>query len=102
MPSPRAGRWAKGARVPVVQILVANLTMSLDNVLAVGGAARQHPAVLVVGLMLSVTLMGIAATWIAKLLHRFRWVGYLGLAVVFYVALHTVWEGAHAVAAGFH
>lgn len=99
---PKQPPAAKTMRQAVVQILVADLTMSLDNVLAVAGAARQHPAVLVVGLMLSVTLMGIAATWIAKLLHRFRWVGYLGLAVVFYVALHMVWEGAHAVAAGFH
>lgn len=75
------------------QILVADITMSLDNVLAVAGAAREHPYVLVVGLLLSITLMGVAATWIASLLHRFRWLGFLGLAIIFYVALHMIWEG---------
>jgi predicted tellurium resistance membrane protein TerC len=67
--------------------------MSLDNVLAVAGAAREHPEVLVAGLLLSITLMGVAASWIARLLHRFRWIGYVGLAIVAYVALHMVWEG---------
>jgi predicted tellurium resistance membrane protein TerC len=67
--------------------------MSLDNVLAVAGAAREHPAVLVLGLLVSVALMGVAASWIARLLHRFRWIGYLGLAIVLYVALHMMWEG---------
>ena len=71
--------------------------MSLDNVLAVAGAAREHPQVLVVGLLLSITLMGVAASWIAKLLHHYRWLGYLGLAIVFYVALHMIWEGHRSV-----
>jgi YjbE family integral membrane protein len=78
-------------------ILVADLSMSIDNVLAVAGAARDHRVVLVFGLLLSVLLMGIAATWIAKLLHKHRWIGYVGLIIVLYVALHMVWEGHRAV-----
>jgi YjbE family integral membrane protein len=81
------------------QILIADLSMSLDNVLAVAGAAREHPAVLVVGLILSIALMGVAATWIARLLHRHRWIGYLGLVIVLYVALHMIWEGHRDVVA---
>ena len=81
----------------LLQILIADLTMSLDNVLAVAGAAREHPTVLIVGLLLSITLMGVAATWIAKLLHRFRWIGYIGLVIVLYVSLHMVWEGSRTV-----
>ena len=77
----------------LTQILIADITMSLDNVLAVAGAAREHPYVLVGGLLLSITLMGVAASWIASLLHRFRWLGFLGLAIIFYVALHMIWEG---------
>ena len=73
---------AKTIGQALLQILVADLTMSLDNVLAVAGAAREHPTVLVVGLLLSITLTGLAASWIAKLLHRFRWIGYLGLVIV--------------------
>ena len=89
---------AKTMGQALVQILLADLAMSLDNVLAVAGAARQHPWVLVGGLMLSITLTGLAASWIAKLLHRFRWIGYLGLAMVVYVSLHMIWEGARNVA----
>jgi YjbE family integral membrane protein len=89
---------AKTLRQAMVQILIADLAMSLDNVLAVAGAARQHPWVLVGGLLLSITLTGLAASWIAKLLHRFRWIGFLGLAIVFYVACHMIWEGARTVA----
>jgi YjbE family integral membrane protein len=96
--APKHGAKAKTIGAALLQILIADLTMSLDNVLAVAGAARAHPGVLVAGLLLSITLMGMAATWIAKLLHRFRWLGYLGLAIVFYVALHMVWEGHRAVA----
>jgi YjbE family integral membrane protein len=88
----------KSFRDAFVQILMADLAMSLDNVLAVAGAAREHPEVLVAGLLLSITLMGVAATWIARLLHRFRWIGYVGLAIVFYVALHMMWEGHRALA----
>ena len=88
----------KGARPKtfggaLLQILVADVSMSLDNVLAVAGAAREHPAILVLGLLVSVGLMGVAASWIARLLHRYRWIGYVGLAIVLYVALHMMWEG---------
>jgi YjbE family integral membrane protein len=88
---------AKTFKQAFVQILIADLSMSLDNVLAVAGAAREHPVVLVFGLLLSIVLMGIAATWIAKLLHKHRWIGYVGLIIVLYVALHMVWEGHRAV-----
>lgn len=88
---------AKTMAQALVQILVADLAMSLDNVLAVAGAARQHPQVLVAGLLLSITLTGVAASWIARLLHRVRWLGYLGLAIVFYVSLHMLWEGHRAM-----
>ena len=82
----------------LVTILVADLSMSLDNVLAVAGAAREHPWVLVFGLILSVTLMGVAATWIAKLLMKWRWLGYFGLAIVLFVALNMIWQGHRQVA----
>jgi predicted tellurium resistance membrane protein TerC len=77
-----------------VQIVVADLSMSLDNVLAVAGAAREHPLVLVFGLSLSVVTMGIAATFIARLLQKHRWIAYIGLAVILYVALGMVYRGA--------
>jgi YjbE family integral membrane protein len=88
-PAPRA----KSFRSAFLQILIADLSMSLDNVLAVAGAAREHPLILVFGLLLSIALMGVAASWIANLLHRHRWIGYVGLAIVLYVALHMIWEG---------
>ncbi|HEY3950412.1 TerC family protein [Phenylobacterium sp.] len=80
------------------QILLADLAMSLDNVLAVAGAARQHPIVLIAGLLLSITLTGLAATWIAKLLHRLPWIAYIGLVIVIWVAGHMIWDGTRAVA----
>jgi YjbE family integral membrane protein len=76
------------------QIIIADLSMSLDNVLAVAGAAREHPAVLIFGLGLSILLMGVAARFIAGLLHRYRWIAYVGLAVILYVALGMVIRGA--------
>jgi YjbE family integral membrane protein len=76
------------------QIIIADVSMSLDNVLAVAGAARDHPYVLVFGLVLSITLMGIAASFIAKLLQRHRWIAYVGLAVILYVAVEMVYRGA--------
>ena len=76
------------------QIIIADLSMSLDNVLAVAGAAREHPGVLVFGLSLSILLMGLAARFIADLLHRYRWIAYIGLAVILYVALGMVFRGA--------
>lgn len=86
----------------LVQILIADISMSLDNVLAVAGAAREHPGVLVFGLLLSITLMGLAASWIARLLHRWRWLGYVGLLIVLYVALHMIWEGHRQVVVRMH
>jgi YjbE family integral membrane protein len=91
------GPPAKTLAQALRQILLADLAMSLDNVLAVAGAARQHPVVLVGGLLLSITLTGLAATWIAKLLHRFPWIGYIGLAIVIWVAGHMIWDGSRAV-----
>ena len=76
------------------QIIIADLSMSLDNVLAVAGAAREHPFVLVFGLTVSILLMGVAATFIARLLQKYRWIAYGGLAVILYVALGMVYRGA--------
>ncbi|KPL55109.1 TerC family protein [Prosthecomicrobium hirschii] len=80
------------------QIVVADISMSLDNVLAVAGAAREHPWVLIFGLGLSIALMGIAASFIARLLQKHRWIAYVGLAVILYVAVDMIWRGAHEVA----
>ena len=82
------------------QIVIADISMSLDNVLAVAGAAREHPAVLVFGLALSVALMGLAASFIARLLNKYRWIAYVGLAIIFYVALHMIWQGIFDVMPG--
>jgi YjbE family integral membrane protein len=90
-------RPAKTFKQAFLQILIADVSMSLDNVLAVAGAAREHPAVLVFGLILSIVLMGVAASAIARLLHRHRWIGYVGLLIVLYVALHMMWDGAREV-----
>jgi len=76
------------------QIVVADVSMSLDNVLAVAGAAREHPWVLVTGLAISIALMGLAASLIARLLQRFRWIAYVGLLVILYVALDMIYRGA--------
>jgi YjbE family integral membrane protein len=81
-----------------IQITLADLSMSLDNVLAVAAAAREHPAVLFVGLVLSVTFMGVAAGFVAKLIHRFPLLAWAGLLMILYVALKMVWEGWHDVA----
>ena len=82
----------------VWQIVIADVSMSLDNVLAVAGAAREHPNVLIFGLILSVALMGIAASFIATLLQKHRWIAYVGLAVILYVALEMIWRGYFEVA----
>ncbi|KRB80788.1 hypothetical protein ASE00_17350 [Sphingomonas sp. Root710] len=76
-------------------VALADVSMSLDNVLAVAGAAREHPGILVIGLLLSVALMGIAANLIARYIERYRWIAYVGLAVILYVALKMIWEGGH-------
>jgi YjbE family integral membrane protein len=75
------------------QIVAADVSMSLDNVLAVAGAAREHPWALVFGLVLSIVLMGLAANFIARVLHRHRWIAYIGLAIILYVALDMIWRG---------
>jgi YjbE family integral membrane protein len=76
------------------QIVIADVSMSLDNVLAVAGAAREHPSVLVIGLGLSIALMGIAAHVIARLLSRHRWIAYVGLVIILYVSLDMIYRGA--------
>ena len=81
-----------------VQITIADLSMSLDNVLAVAAAARDHPSVLFVGLVLSVTFMGVAASFVARLIHRFPLLAWAGLLMILYVALKMIWEGWHDVA----
>lgn len=79
-------------------VALADVSMSLDNVLAVAGAARDHPAILAFGLMLSVILMGFAANVIARYIERFRWIAWIGLAVIVWVAGKMIWEGWHEVA----
>jgi YjbE family integral membrane protein len=80
-------------RRAVVQIAAADLSMSLDNVLAVAGAAQKNYAVLAIGLMLSIGLMGIAASMIARVLNRHPWISYAGLFIVLYVAIKMIWQG---------
>ena len=87
----------KTFRQAVVQIVIADASMSLDNVLAVAGVAREHTWVLIVGLTLSVAFMGAAATVIAGLLKRYHWIAYVGLAIIFYVAVVMIWDGTVAV-----
>ena len=84
----------KTLRQAVTQIVIADLSMSLDNVLAVAGAAEHHFAALIFGLGLSVVLMGVASNYIAKLLHNHRWIAWVGFAVILYVALKMVYAGA--------
>ncbi|MDO6416003.1 TerC family protein [Sphingomonas sp. BIUV-7] len=74
-------------------VAVADVSMSLDNVLAVAGAARDHPGILIIGLMLSVILMGVAANLLAKVIERYRWIAYIGLAVILYVAGKMIYDG---------
>jgi YjbE family integral membrane protein len=81
-----------------LQIIVADVSMSLDNVLAVAGAAREHPFILAFGLILSVALMGIAANLLGRLIQTHRWIAYLGLVVILYVACEMIYRGALEVA----
>ena len=74
-------------------VAIADVSMSLDNVLAVAGAAREHPGILIVGLVFAVALMGVAANIIAKYIERYRWIAYLGLVVILYVAAKMIYEG---------
>ncbi len=91
------GGPTKTMRQAVTQIVVADVSMSLDNVLAVAGAAREHFWVLVAGLGLSVGLMGIAAGLVARLISRQRWIAYGGLLIILYVALSMIWQGTRTV-----
>jgi len=98
----RSGAIAEGAPRKTFaqaawQIVIADVSMSLDNVLAVAGAAREHPIVLIFGLVLSIALMGLAASFIAGLLQRHRWIAYVGLVIILYVALRMIWEGGFEV-----
>jgi len=92
-PSPR-----KKYRQAIWQIVIADLSMSLDNVLAVAGIAREHTWILVTGLVFSVAFMGLAAAYIARLLDRHHWIAYIGLAVILYVAIEMIVSGAQDVA----
>ena len=80
-----------------MQIIVADVSMSLDNVLAVAGAARHHFVVLVIGLVLSVGLMGVAASLIAGVLKRFYWISYIGLVIIAWVAFKMIWDGSREI-----
>jgi len=90
----------KTMREAVVEIIVADVSMSLDNVLAVAGVAREHFAVLVFGLALSIAFMAIAAAVLARLLNRYHWIAYVGLAVIVYVSFKMIWDGALEVLPG--
>ena len=87
----------KTMRQAMTQIVLADVSMSLDNVLAVAGASREHPWVLALGLAISVVLMGAAASFIANLLERYRWIAWVGLLIVLYVALRLMWDGGHEI-----
>ena len=87
-----------GVRPAAWGVAIADISMSLDNVLAVAGAAREHPGILIVGLIFAVVLMGIAANLIARYIERYRWIAYVGLLVILYVALKMIWDGYHDVA----
>jgi YjbE family integral membrane protein len=90
---------AKTFRAAMVQIVLADLSMSLDNVLAVAGAAAGHIWILVIGITLAVVLMGVAANLVANLLERHRWIAWIGLLIVLYVAVKLIWDGGHQVVA---
>jgi YjbE family integral membrane protein len=87
------GAPKKTFKQAIWQIIIADVSMSLDNVLAVAGAARDYPYILVFGLVLSIALMGIAASFIARLLQKHRWIGYVGLAIILYVAIEMCYRG---------
>ena len=89
----------KSAGQAMLQIILADISMSLDNVLAVAGAARDHKAVLWLGLALSVVLMAVASSFIARILDRYHWIAWLGFAIIVYVAADMIWAGSHEVVA---
>ena len=81
----------------LLQILIADITMSLDNVLAVAAIAKDHIVILIFGLLLSVALMLVGATMIANLLQKYKWIGYVGLILILFVAISMLWEGYHDI-----
>jgi len=89
----------KTFRSAITQIVVADISMSLDNVLAVAGIARDHTNILIFGLVLAVVLMGVAATYIADLLKRYPWIAWVGLVVILYVAAVMIWDGGQQLLA---
>jgi predicted tellurium resistance membrane protein TerC len=89
-------------RSAIMQVAVADISMSLDNVLAVAGAARDHPYIMIFGLLLSIALMAVAAQMIARLIDRHRWIAYVGLAIVLFVAVKMIWEGGLEVLDAMH
>jgi YjbE family integral membrane protein len=95
-PVARKGKDAASAKNfgrAVIAVAVADISMSLDNVLGVAGAARDHPAILVFGLIFSVAMMGLAANYIAKVIDRYRWIAFVGLAVILWVAVSMIYDG---------
>ena len=93
----QAARQPKTFRSAITQVAVADISMSLDNVLAVAGAAREHPYIMIFGLVFSIALMAVAAGFIARLIDRYRWVAYVGFLIVLVVAVKMIWEGGHEV-----
>jgi YjbE family integral membrane protein len=93
--APRAAKTFWGAAWAVA---LADLSMSLDNVLAVAGASKHHTEIMVFGLVLSVALMGVAANYIARLIEKYHWIGWIGLALIFYVAMDMIIGGGREVA----
>lgn len=92
---------AMGFWSAVTQILIADVSMSLDNVLAVAGASKGHTWILVVGMAVAVVLMAVAANYIAKVLTRYPWVTWIGLLIILYVALEMMWRGSLEVACAY-
>ena len=92
-PAPRQSK----ARQALLRIVLADVSMSLDNVLAVAGTARNHFWVLAFGLVLSVALMGVASNYVARLLERWFWIAWVGLGIIAFVALRMIWEGSTEV-----
>ncbi len=98
-PATRNVRPTKTLRGAMINIIVADVSMSLDNILAVAGAAGDHLGLLIFGLILSIALMGVAATYIARLLERHMWIAYIGLVIVGYVAVDMIWRGTAEIRA---
>ena len=101
---PEAGEQQRGAKPKttgqaMLQIIAADVSMSLDNVLAVAGAARDHKLVLWIGLVLSIVLMAVASSFIARVLDRYHWIAWIGFLIILYVAGDMIWDGTHEVVA---